>query len=177
VPSSFTRSGAAAPPFPAMLSAGVNVALGSDNVANNNSYDLFQDMRLLGKVVSFLEQEPGAIPARRIVEMATMGGARALGLSQKIGSLESGKRADLIALDLNEVGWAPMAAQDLYTALVYSVSGMHVSDVMVDGKWLLRDSQFTTLDYHKARAELEQAFVQLNQRRAEGETTAQSGPG
>jgi len=177
VPSSFTRSGAASPPLPAMLGAGVNVALGSDNVANNNSYDLFQDMRLLGKVVSFLEQEPGAIPARRIVEMATMGGARALGLSQKIGSLESGKRADLIALDLNEVGWAPMAAQDLYTALVYSVSGMHVSDVMVDGKWLLRDSQFTTLDYHKARAELEQAFVQLNQRRAEGETTAQSGPG
>jgi 5-methylthioadenosine/S-adenosylhomocysteine deaminase len=170
VPSSFTRSGAAEPPLPAMLTAGVNVGLGSDNVANNNSYDLFQDMRLLGKVMSFLEQEPGAIPAGRIVEMATMGGARALGLSEQIGSLEAGKRADLIALDLNEIGWAPLAAQDVYTALVYSVSGTHVRDVMVDGNWLLRDSQFTTLDYHKARADLEQAFIQLSQRRAEGET-------
>ncbi len=177
VPSSFTRSGAAAPPLPAMLTAGVNVALGSDNVANNNSYDLFQDMRLLAKVMSFLDQKPGAISARRIVEMATVGGARALGLSRQIGSLEPGKRADLIALDLNEVGWAPVAAQDVYTALVYSVSGMHVRDVMVDGKWLLRDSQFTTLDYHRACAELEQGFIQLSQRRAEGKATGPSHPG
>ncbi len=159
-----------------MLTAGVNVALGSDNVANNNSYDLFHDMRLLGKVMSLLERKPGAIPARRIVEMATMGGARALGLAEQIGSLEAGKCADLITLDLNEVGWGPLAAQDVYTALVYSVSGMHVRDVMVNGKWLLRDSQFTTLDYQKARTDLEQAFAQLSKRRAKGETTAQSGP-
>lgn len=176
VPSSFTRSGAAAPPLPAMLAAGVNVALGSDNVANNNSYDLFQDMRLLGKVMSFLEQKPGAVPAERIVEMATMGGARALGLDEQIGSLEPGKRADLIALDLHEIGWSPLAAQDVYTALVYSVCGMHVRNVMVNGRWLLRDSQFTTLDYQKARVDLEQAFAQLSQRRAGGETTAQPGP-
>jgi 5-methylthioadenosine/S-adenosylhomocysteine deaminase len=154
----------------------VNVALGSDNVANNNSYDLFQDMRLLGKVMSFLEQKPGAVPAERILEMATMGGARALGLAEQIGSLEPGKCADLIALDVNEIGWSPLAAQDVYTALVYSVCGMHVRDVMVDGKWLLRDSQFTTLDYQTARMELEQAFAELSQHRADGESTARLGP-
>jgi len=172
VPSSFTRSGAAAPPLRAMFTAGMNTAIGTDNVANNNSYDLFQDMRLLGKVMSFLQHKPGAIPARQVVEMATLGGARALGLEKQIGSLEPGKRADMIALDLNEIGWAPSAAQDIYTALVYSVSGMHVRDVMVDGQWLLRAGQLTTLDYATACAELETAFAELRGRRAQGEQTA-----
>ena len=169
IPSSFTRSGAAAPPVKAMRDAGVRTAMGTDNVANNNSYDLFQDMRLLGKLVSFLEQEPGAIPARQIVEMATMGGARALGLEQKIGSLEAGKRADWIALDLDEIGWAPKMAQDVYTALVYSVSGMHVRDVMVDGKWLMRAGQLKTVDYATACTELDSAFARLRERRGEAE--------
>jgi len=169
IPSSFTRAGAAAPPLKAMRAAGVKTALGTDNVANNNSYDLFQDMRLLGKLVSFLEQEPGAMSAREVVQMATMGGARALGLEQEIGSLEPGKRADWIALDLDEIGWAPSAAQDVYTALVYSVSGMHVRDVMVDGEWLMRDGQLKTVDYAMACAELESAFARLRERRGEAE--------
>jgi len=105
--------------------------------------------------------------------MATLGGARALGLEERIGSLEPGKRADLIALDLSEIGWAPSAAQDVYTALVYSVSGMHVRDVMVDGQWLLRAGQFTTLDYATACAELEAAFAELRGRRAKGEQAAE----
>ncbi len=170
IPSSFTRSGAAAPRLLGMRAAGITTALGSDNVANNNSYDLFRDMQLLGKMVSFLEQQPGAIPARQIVEMATLGGAHALGLEKEIGSLQPGKRADLIALDLNEIGWTPTAAQDVYTALVYSVSGMHVSDVMVDGQWLLRDGSLTTLDYAAARHDLEAAFEELRACRARGES-------
>jgi len=169
VPSSFTRAGVAAPPLRAMFDAGVKMALGSDNVSNNNSYDLFQDMQLLGKICSFLEQKPAAIPARQLVEMATLGGARALGLEDQIGSLEPGKRADLIALDLKEIGWAPLGGQDVYTALVYSVSGMHVRDVMVDGRWLLREGQFMTLDYEAACAELDAALADLRDRRAEGE--------
>jgi 5-methylthioadenosine/S-adenosylhomocysteine deaminase len=169
IPSSFTRSGASAPRINAMRAAGVTTALGTDNVANNNSYDLFRDMGLLGKVASFLERQPGAIPARQVVEMATLGGAHALGLEKEIGSLEPGKRADLIALDMNEVGWAPVAAQDVFTALVYSVSGMHVREVMVDGRWLLRSGKFTTLDYSAARVELEAAHAELRERRAHGE--------
>ncbi|MBM4430603.1 MAG: amidohydrolase family protein [Chloroflexi bacterium] len=171
VPSSFTRSGATAPPLRAMFDAGLNMALGTDNVANNNSYDLFQDMRLLGKIASFVQQQPAAIPARQIVRMATLGGAWALGLEKETGSLEAGKRADLISLDLNEIGWAPTAAQDIYTALVYSVSGMHVRDVMVNGHWLLRDAQFTTLDYRAACTALDEAYADLSERRAQGEST------
>jgi len=170
IPSSFTRSGASAPRVTAMQAAGIATALGSDNVANNNSYDLFRDMQLLGKLVSFLDQRPGAMPARRIVEMATLGGARALGLEREIGSLEPGKRADLIALDLNEIGWVPWQAQDVYTALVYSVSGMHVTDVMVDGEWLLRDRKLTTLDYAVARHDLNAVFEELRDCRVRGQS-------
>jgi 5-methylthioadenosine/S-adenosylhomocysteine deaminase len=78
--------------------------------------------------------------------------------------LEAGKKADLIALDLTEIGWGPTGAQDLYTALVYAISGMHVTDVMVDGNWLMRDRQWTTLDYRKASSELDEAYSILDDR-------------
>ncbi|MCC7163372.1 MAG: amidohydrolase family protein [Anaerolineae bacterium] len=164
-PSACMRAGAAAAPLKAMRHAGINTALGTDNVANNNSYDLFQEMRILGKLMSFREQEPTAIPARDIVEMATLGGARALGLEREIGSLEPGKRADLIALDANAMGWTPRAAQDPYTALVYAVSGLDVRDAMVDGKFLLRDGKLESLDYREACVSLEAAYAELRARR------------
>jgi 5-methylthioadenosine/S-adenosylhomocysteine deaminase len=157
------RNAAGAAPLPAMLAAGINVALGSDNVTNNNSYDMFKEMQLTGKLFSFIERTPNAIPTRTILEMATMGGARALGWEEEIGSLEPGKQADLISLDLAEIGWAP-AAQDVYTALVYAISGMHVCDVMVAGKWLLRNKAWTTLNYTQARVELEIANQNLQTR-------------
>jgi 5-methylthioadenosine/S-adenosylhomocysteine deaminase len=96
--------------------------------------------------------------------MATLGGARALGLADEIGSLEAGKKADLIALDLDEIGWSPSGGQDVYAALVYSVTGQHVRDVMVDGHWLFRDNQWTTLDYAQARRDLDDAHAALLQR-------------
>jgi len=155
------RAGAGAAPLKAMIEAGINTAIGTDNVSNNNSYDLFKEMQIIGKVMSLREKTPGAIPAETIVRMATLGGARALGLEQEIGSLEAGKKADLIALNLTEIGWGPSRAQDVYTALVYAISGMHVTDVMVNGNWLLRDRQWTTLDYRKASRELDEAYSAL----------------
>jgi len=165
-PSACMRSGAGAAPLKAMRAAGVNTALGTDNVANANSYDLFGEMGAAAKLMSLREHQPAAVPARNIVEMATMGGARALGLEREIGSLEPGKRADLIALDLGEIGWAPDGGQDLFTALVYSVSGLHVTDVMVDGNWLLRQRAWQTLDYAASRRELAGALAELRRRRA-----------
>jgi 5-methylthioadenosine/S-adenosylhomocysteine deaminase len=144
--------------------AGINVALGTDNVTNNNSYDMFKEMALIGKVMSLLTRDPAAIPTRSILEMATMGGARALGKEEEIGSLEIGKKADLIALDLDEIGWSPRGGQDLYTALVYSVTGQHVRDMMVNGRWLFRENQWLTVDFTKARAELERQHTELMKR-------------
>lgn len=144
------RAGAEAAPVVGMRAAGINIAIGTDNVCNNNDYDLFLEMRLLAKLASFREKRPGALPARDVLAMATMGGAIALGLEDDIGSLEVGKKADLIVLDRVGTGWSPFPTNDPFTALVYSVNGQQVTDVMVDGHWLLRNRNWQTLDYAAA---------------------------
>ena len=160
-PSSSMRSGFPAARLKDMRLAGINTALGTDNVANANAYDLFREMDIAAKLSVYLESEPSAIPAAEILDMATMGGARALGLEDQIGSIESGKFADLIALDLNNIGWAPKGAQDIYTAIVYSISGMHVTDVLVDGQWLLKDQAWQTLNYPEAVKQINQDYQRL----------------
>ncbi|MBG0786472.1 MAG: amidohydrolase [Anaerolineaceae bacterium] len=160
--SSSMRSGFPAAPVKAMRDAGINLALGTDNVANANSYDLFREMDIAAKLQVYRESEPGVIPAKAILEMTTLGGAKALGWEDKIGSLTPGKLADLIALDLTDIGWGPRGAQDLYTAIVYAISGMHVTDVMVDGKWLLQDKKWTTMDYSGAAQQMDADYLRLN---------------
>jgi 5-methylthioadenosine/S-adenosylhomocysteine deaminase len=164
-PSSDMRNAAGVPPLVEMLEAGLHVALGTDNVSNNNSYDMFKEMTLTGKLMALLHRDPAAVSTRTILEMATLGGARALGKEKEIGSLEVGKKADLIALDLDEIGWSPRGGQDIYTALVYSVTGQHVRDVMVDGRWLFRDNHWLTIDFKAACQELEQQHTELMKRR------------
>ena len=163
-PSACMRSGSGAAAAVAMRRAGVNLAIGTDNVANNNSYDLFKEIQLTGKLMAMREQRPNALPARAILAMATLGGARALGLEDQIGSLEVGKQADLITLDLEEPGWAPAGGQDLYTALVYAVNGNFVRDVMVGGDWLMRAGKLLTVDYPSARRGLDAANTELRRR-------------
>jgi 5-methylthioadenosine/S-adenosylhomocysteine deaminase len=163
-PSSDMRNAAGVPPLIEMLQAGINVALGTDNVTNNNSYDMFKEMTLTGKLMALLKRDPAAISTRSILEMATMGGARALGKENEIGSLEVGKKADLITLDLDEIGWSPRGGQDIYTALVYSVTGQHVRDVMVDGRWLFRENRWLTVDFTAARRELDHQHAELMKR-------------
>lgn len=163
-PSSDMRNAAGVPPLVEMLAAGINVALGTDNVTNNNSYDMFKEMTLTGKLMALLHRDSSALSTRTILEMATLGGARALGKEKEIGSLEVGKKADLIALDLDEIGWSPLGGQDAYTALVYSVTGQHVRDVMVNGRWLFREDRWLTVDFNAARRELEQQHAELMKR-------------
>ena len=163
-PSSDMRNAAGIPPVVEMQAAGINVALGTDNVTNNNSYDMFKEMTLTGKLMALLRRDPAAISTRSILEMATLGGARALGKEKEIGSLEPGKKADFIALDLDEIGWSPRGGQDIYTALVYSVTGQHVRDVMVNGQWLFRENRWLTVDFNAARRELEEAHTKLMKR-------------
>lgn len=144
------RAGADAAPVVGMRKAGINVAIGTDNVCNNNDYDLFLEMRTLAKLASFREKTPGILTAREVLDMATRAGAEALGLGDDIGDLVVGKKADLIVLNRREIGWSPYHKNDPFTPLIYSVNGMHVTDTMVDGKWLLRDRQWTTLDFESA---------------------------
>src|SRR5262249_43139572 len=144
------RAGAASAPVVGMRAAGINIAMGTDNVCNNNDYDLFSEMRTLAKLSSFREKRPGALPARDVLDIATAGGAKALGLDDQIGDLNVGKKADIIVLDRTGIGWSPLKTNDPFTALVYSVNGQQVCHTMVDGNWLMRDQQWLTVDYTKA---------------------------
>jgi len=163
-PSSGMRNAAGITPIVELLEAGVNVALGTDNVTNNNSYDMFKEMALAGKLMALLRKDAAALSTRAILDMATLGGARAIGKEKEIGSLEKGKKADLIALDLDEIGWAPMGGQDVYTAMVYAVTGQHVRDVMVNGEWLFRNNDWLTVNYKQACSDLEEKHADLEEK-------------
>ena len=113
------------------------VALGTDNVAANNSYDMIAEMRVAGLVASHREGRAQPISSRELVRMATIDGARALGLDHEIGSLETGKAADIIAIDLSGPGYSE--TPDVETLLVYSGSGRDVRHVWVAGEQLVRD--------------------------------------
>ncbi len=129
--SSSMRSGFPAAAVKAMRDAGINLAIGTDNVANANSYDLFREMDIAAKLQVYRESEPGVIPAKAILEMATLGGAKALGWEDKIGSLTPGKLADLIALDLTDIGWGQKVLR-IYTPLLF----MRSAACMLRMSWL-----------------------------------------
>ncbi len=131
-------------PVARLLAAGVNVALGTDGAASNNDLDLFSELRvaaLLGKGVA---GSASAVPARAALRMATIDAARALGLDQEIGSLEPGKAADLVALDLRDPDTQPLYHP--LSQLVYAASRSQVRHVWVAGRQLVRDGVALTLD-------------------------------
>ncbi len=131
-------------PVQRLLDAGVNVALGTDGGASNNDLDMLGEMRsaaLLGKAVA---GQPAALPAAAALHMATLGGARALGLEEEIGSLEPGKAADMVAIDLGSIETRPLYHP--ISQLVYAAGRQHVTDVWVAGRHLLRERALTTLD-------------------------------
>lgn len=131
-------------PVAKLDAAGVNVALGTDGAASNNDLDLFEEMRvaaLLGKTVA---NDTTALPAHRVLRMATLNGARALGLEQEIGSLRPGKWADMVAVDLGTPETVPVYHP--ISQLIYATGRHQVSDVWVAGRHLLKERKLTTLD-------------------------------
>ncbi|HEV2707095.1 MAG TPA: 5'-deoxyadenosine deaminase [Pyrinomonadaceae bacterium] len=142
-PSSNLKLGSGLAPVAQLLERGVSVSLGADGAACNNRLDMFTEMRtaaLLQKIVRGTE----ALPARRVLRMATIDGARALGLADEIGSLEAGKRADLSIIDLERLHLTPRP--DLISTLVYAAEASDVRTVIIDGQLLMRDGELQTLD-------------------------------
>ncbi|HJS72647.1 MAG TPA: amidohydrolase [Vicinamibacteria bacterium] len=129
---------------PDLLAAGVTVGLGTDGPASNNNLDLFEEMDTAAKVHKLVRSDPTVMPAKEVFRMATRGGAKALGLDALVGSLEAGKRADIVLIDVREPELTPM--YDVYSHLVYAIKGAHVKTVLVDGEVILRDRKMTTLD-------------------------------
>ncbi len=129
---------------PDLLEAGVTVALGTDGPASNNNLDMFEEMDMTAKVHKLVREDPTVLPAEQVFEMATLGGAKALGLEDRIGSIEEGKLADIVLVDLNVPALTPL--YNVYSHLVYAVKGAHVRTVLVDGNVVLRDRKMTTVN-------------------------------
>jgi 5-methylthioadenosine/S-adenosylhomocysteine deaminase len=131
-------------PVSSMQKAGITVGLGTDGAASNNDLDLFEEMSTAAKLHKVAEMDPQVLPAREILAMATIEGARLLGWEDKIGSLEVGKRADMILVNTSPLHLQPL--YNVYSHLVYSADGGDVSDVVVEGRLLMENHRLLTLD-------------------------------
>jgi 5-methylthioadenosine/S-adenosylhomocysteine deaminase len=131
-------------PVPQLRAAGVPVGLGTDGAASNNDLDMFEAMRVAALLHKLQSNDPRAVPAPVALEMATLGGARALGLGDRLGSLEPGKRADLIVVSMSSARQTPM--YDPISHLVYVTRGDDVRTTIVNGRVLMRDRKVLTLD-------------------------------
>jgi 5-methylthioadenosine/S-adenosylhomocysteine deaminase len=131
-------------PVPALRAAGIPVGLGTDGCASNNDLDLFQAMDLAAKLHKVAGGDPTILPAGEVLRMATIEGARALGLAAEIGSLEPGKQADLILLDTRAPHLTPM--HHPVSAIVYAAGGADVRTVLVAGRVVVRDRNVLTVD-------------------------------
>ncbi len=148
-----------------LRAAGVTVALGTDNVAANNSYDMIAEMRVAGLVASHREGRAQPLSSQDLLRMATIEGAKALGLDGEIGSLEVGKAADITAIDLSGPGYSE--TPDPETLLIYSGSGRDVRHVWVAGEQLVRNRTLVRRDYASIRSDYAKTYESFWRRVAE----------
>jgi len=150
-PVSNMKIAAGVAPVPEYLRKGIPVGLGSDGAASNNSLDMFEDVKIAALLHKVSSNDPQAVPAEAALEMATIGGARALGLESEIGSIEVGKKADIILVDLRKPHLTPLTHP--VSHLVYAARGCDVSHSIVDGRILMEEHELKTLDEEKVMAE------------------------
>ncbi len=157
-PSSNLKLASGIAPVKKMLELGLNVGIGTDGPASNNDLDMFEEMRLASFLAKGSSGDPTALPALETLAMATCKGAKALHVGHLTGSIEAGKRADLILLDLAPIHNSPRFQRDqqgIYSQVVYAAKAMDVTDVMVNGKWLMRDRELLTLNEEEMLREAE----------------------
>ncbi len=148
-PTSNLKLGSGIAPVTKMIDLGINVGIGTDGPASNNDLDMFEEIRLTALLAKGSTGDPTVIPARTALAMATRIGAQALHLGDITGSLEPGKRADLILVEITPLHNAPRFRRDpggIYAQLVYAAKSTDVSSVMVNGQWLMRDHRLLTLN-------------------------------
>ena len=148
-PSSNMKLASGFAPVPQLLDHNINVGLGTDGAASNNRLDMLEEMRQAALIAKATSQLADILPAHQVLRMATLNGARALGLGDKIGSLVTGKMADMTAIDLSDISLTP--CYDPTSHLIYCAGREHVSHVWVNGKMLLEDKKLTTLNEQNLR--------------------------
>jgi 5-methylthioadenosine/S-adenosylhomocysteine deaminase len=154
-PSSNMKLASGVAPVLKMLQAGIPVGLGTDGVAgSNNDVDMFEEIDLAAKLQKVTTGDPTVLPAAQAFAMATILGAQALKMDRQIGSLETGKRADIISIRLDAPNAAPL--YNVYSQLVYSLKASNVGDVMVNGRLIVRNRRMLTIDDRPVLARAEE---------------------
>ena len=169
-PESNMKLSSGSAPVTAMLAEGVNVGIGTDGNSSNNDLDMFSEIRSASFLAKIQANRPIALTAKEVIYMATLGGAKSVFLEDRIGSLESGKQADLILVNINTLHNMPRFRHNpdgLYGQLVYAAKSTDVTDVMCNGKWLMRDNKLQTIDekplLEKAQAKATEIDAYVNE--------------
>jgi 5-methylthioadenosine/S-adenosylhomocysteine deaminase len=146
-------------PIPEMLNAGICVGLGTDGCASNNDLDLFLEMDTVAKLHKAKTLDPTAMDARTVLKMATIQSARALGLDRVTGSLEVGKKADLIVIDTNKPHLTPI--YNPVSHLVYAALGSDVTTSIINGRVVMEDRELKSLDLKKVMADVNEIAAEI----------------
>jgi 5-methylthioadenosine/S-adenosylhomocysteine deaminase len=152
-------------PLPEMFTHGVNVSLGTDGSTTNNGLDLLAEMKTLALIQKCYRWDPTVLPAQQVLDIATLGGAKALGMANAIGSIEEGKKADLVILDGKAPNLRPMRPDNLVSNIVYSGNSSNVKTVICDGNVVMRDRKILTMEESMVLAGSERAIKGLLERR------------
>ena len=158
-PASNMKLGNGFAPVPEMLDMGINVCIGTDGAASNNSLNLFHEMSLLALIHKGVKRTPQCISAKENIRIATINGAKALGLEKEIGSLEVGKKADIAILNLNSPSLTPR--NTLIAGLSYSANGSEVETVIIDGKITMENRKILTMDEDLVYKKINEIIVRL----------------
>jgi 5-methylthioadenosine/S-adenosylhomocysteine deaminase len=132
-------------PVPLLLEAGINVGLGTDSAVSNNTLDMFQEMKVASLIHKLNQSDASTLPAKDVVYMATLGSAKCLGIDAITGSLEVGKKADVIIVNINQPHLVPL--YNIYSQIVFAIQGHDVDTVIINGKLVLIQKQFQDIDY------------------------------
>lgn len=161
-PASNSKTATGIAPIVPMTASGVNVSLGCDGGPSNNTYDMIRDMRLAAYLAKLREGDAAAAPAEMMLEMATINGARAMGLGDQVGSIEVGKRADLIVVNMDAPHLTP--AWDPVSTIVYAATGDDVDTVMIDGRLVMQGRKVLTLDEEAILEDARRRYREVAQR-------------
>lgn len=148
-------------PIPEMLENGVTVSIGTDGSSTNNSLDMFAEMKTLGLLQKSSRWDATVTPAQQLLDMATLGGAKAIGMESSLGSIEPGKIADLVILDGNAPNIRPLSHQNMISNIIYSGNALNTQTVFCQGDLLMEDRNVLTLDAKKVMDESEEVWKKL----------------